>query len=227
MKFLECPDVEYLNSLFNSVDLGDTVFFGKLEAYSCKRAGEDKRLAKLLDQQIAAEVSARSPGSPLGSSPFGPLGESQCRKTFIDLIATLNASFPDYDFSNLHASQFNKEPIPSLVVNSINTTLAEMYALVGRSDFSVLLWKTIDENVNISECDIYSYIPDMESDPFSDEGTIWSFNYFFYNRKQKKIVFLACRRIRKPGLLPLDDEDNLSMSSAMLSDSGVDEMDLA
>lgn len=207
MKFLECPDVEYLNSLFNSVDLGDTVFFGKLEAYSCKklfiiyfvssrrigkRAGEDKRLAKLLDQQIAAEVLARSPGSPLASSPFGPLGESQCRKTFIDLIATLNASFPDYDFrytvvqlcllvcltdvflcSNLHASQFNKEPIPSLVVNSINTTLAEMYALVGRSDFSVLLWKTIDENVNISECDIYSYIPDMESDPFSDEGTMY------------------------------------------------------
>jgi hypothetical protein len=66
----------------------------------------------------------------------------------------------------------------SLVVNSINTTLAEMYASVGRVDFSSLLWRAIDENVHIPECDVYSYIPDMESDPFSDEGTMCVLSVF-------------------------------------------------
>lgn len=88
----------------------------------------------------------------------------------------LGFAFTDADpcFSNLHASQFNKEPIVSLVVNSINTTLAEVYARIGRPEFSSSLWRAIDENVLISECDVYSYIPDMESDPFSDEGTMYA-----------------------------------------------------
>lgn len=61
----------------------------------------------------------------------------------------------------------------NLVVNSINTTLAEVYAQLDRPDLPALLWKTIDDNIAIAESDIYSYIPDMESDPFSDEGTVY------------------------------------------------------
>ena len=30
-----------------------------------------------------------------------------------------------------------------------------------------------------------SYKSDMESDPFGEKGSVWSFNYFFYNRKLK------------------------------------------
>jgi hypothetical protein len=36
----------------------------------------------------------------------------------------------------------------------------------------------------------------MDSDPFGEEGTLWSFNYFFHNKKLKRIVFLTCRGVR-------------------------------
>lgn len=42
---------------------------------------------------------------------------------------------------------------------------------------------------------IYSYTPDMRSDPFSEDGCLWSFNYFFYNKKLKRILFFTCRHI--------------------------------
>jgi len=72
-----------------------------------KRAGEDKKLSKLLEQQYAEEV-ASSP-SLLGSSPLGPLSESTTRRLLIDLISTMNASFPDHDFSSLRPDQFTRE----------------------------------------------------------------------------------------------------------------------
>lgn len=34
-----------------------------------------------------------------------------------------------------------------------------------------------------------SYKSDHESDPFGEKGSIWSFNYFFYNRKLKRILY--------------------------------------
>eukprot|EP00698_Gefionella_okellyi_P005787 TRINITY_DN15240_c0_g1_i1.p1 TRINITY_DN15240_c0_g1~~TRINITY_DN15240_c0_g1_i1.p1 ORF type:complete len:226 (+),score=25.81 TRINITY_DN15240_c0_g1_i1:33-710(+) len=205
MKFLECPELEYINTLFSDIDLGDSLFVGKVEAYSCKRAGEDKKLAKLLESQLAAE-SARSP--PLSCSPFGPLGESQSRRTFIDLIATLNASYQDYDFSTLRADQFTKESSFGVVASTINTALADLYARIGRPDFPALLWRAIDETIETADCDVYSYLPDEDSDPFSEEGGIWSFNYFFYNKKMKKILFLACRRVRKVDTMIGDDSDD-------------------
>ena len=41
-----------------------------------------------------------------------------------------------------------------------------------------------------------SYNPDFESDPFGEEGSLWSFNYFFYNKKMKRILFLSCHAHR-------------------------------
>jgi hypothetical protein len=38
-----------------------------------------------------------------------------------------------------------------------------------------------------------SYRPDQTSDPFSETGIIWSFNFFFHNRKLRRILFLTCR----------------------------------
>lgn len=42
----------------------------------------------------------------------------------------------------------------------------------------------------------YSYNPDLDSDPYGEEGSLWSFNYFFYNKKMKRILFFTCRAIR-------------------------------
>lgn len=43
---------------------------------------------------------------------------------------------------------------------------------------------------------VCSYNPDLDSDPFGEEGSLWSFNYFFYNKKLKRIVFFTCRSVR-------------------------------
>ena len=40
---------------------------------------------------------------------------------------------------------------------------------------------------------MYSYNPDLASDPYGDEGCLWSFNFFFYNQKLKRILFFTCQ----------------------------------
>lgn len=41
----------------------------------------------------------------------------------------------------------------------------------------------------------YSYTPDLDSDPFGADGALWSFNYFLYNRKLRRILFFTCRAL--------------------------------
>ncbi|NXW96592.1 MAF1 polymerase, partial [Larus smithsonianus] len=80
------------------------------------------------------------------------------------------------------------------VVNAVNCSL---FSAV-REDFNALkphLWDAVDEEICLSECDIYSYNPDLDSDPFGEDGSLWSFNYFFYNKRLKRIVFFTCRSI--------------------------------
>lgn len=57
-----------------------------------------------------------------------------------------------------------------------------------------------DENIACS------YRPDGTSDPFSESGIIWSFNFFFYNRKLRRILFLTCRADGKNSSNDEDDE---------------------
>ncbi len=49
----------------------------------------------------------------------------------------------------------------------------------------------MDEVVKLQECEVYSYLPDMEDDPFS-QANLWSFNYFFFNRQLKRILYFTC-----------------------------------
>lgn len=58
------------------------------------------------------------------------------------------------------------------------------------------MWSAIDDEISLENCDIYSYNPDLVSDPFGEDGCLWSFNYFFYNKKLKRIVFFTCRAIK-------------------------------
>ncbi|CAF1360873.1 unnamed protein product [Adineta steineri] len=51
------------------------------------------------------------------------------------------------------------------------------------------------------------YRPDGTSDPFSESGIIWSFNFFFYNRKLRRILFLTCRADCKTSTNNGDDDD--------------------
>ena len=48
--------------------------------------------------------------SPSGSTPTPILCDVISRKTLFYLISTLNAAFPDYDFSDVKGGEFSKEP---------------------------------------------------------------------------------------------------------------------
>jgi len=214
MKFLEQPQLEMLTSFLSNREIGDRILNGRIEAFSCKRAGEDKRLSKMLEQQYVDELAC-SP-TALGSSPLGPLSDSGTRRLLIDLISTMNASFPDHDFSSVRPEQFLKEQHVSLVMSNINMHLAELSETYN-SSFLEELWMSIEEVVKLKECEIYSYVPDMEEDPFS-EGNLWTFNFFFFNKNLKRILYFTCIATSK-----YNPEISASQQSAVQDHEEVDE----
>ncbi len=68
------------------------------------------------------------------------------------------------------------------------------------------LWMTVNDEIDLPDCDIYSYNPDLASDPFGEDGCLWSFNYFFYNRRKKRVVLFTCRTL-SPFSDDFDDEE--------------------
>lgn len=207
MKLLESTSFEAINNALH-IQTGDSTIHGRIESYSCKMAGNDKALYKrFTSEQAPTDLQALSPPqtlqdlSPqlLRSSFSGDEGVTLCdtisRKTLFYLIATLNSAFePDYDFSDAKSHEFSKEPSLQWVLNSIEGNLS---AVAGEQYHKIrtALWSTIEEEILLNDCDIYSYNPDLNSDPFGEPGCLWSFNYFFYNKKLKRIVFFTCRAI--------------------------------
>ncbi|XP_041633415.1 repressor of RNA polymerase III transcription MAF1 homolog [Drosophila kikkawai] len=208
MKLLESSRFEAINNALSIQTSGITIF-GRIESYSCKMVAAEKVLYKRFTAETHGhDLQALSPPQTLTdfspnfrrtNSQSGDEGITLCdtisRKTLFYLIATLNASFePDYDFTEAKSHEFSKEPSLQWVMNSIHSNLS---ALAG-DQYQVLrqpLWSAVDDEVNLSDCDIYSYNPDLSSDPFGEPGCLWSFNYFFYNKKLKRIVFFTSRAV--------------------------------
>ena len=63
-----------------------------------KAAGDDKKLGKALEKQYKEEAKAEPTSPVITPTPLGDLSAPATRRLLINLIATLNASFPDYDF---------------------------------------------------------------------------------------------------------------------------------
>nr|CAB3263594.1 repressor of RNA polymerase III transcription MAF1 homolog [Phallusia mammillata] len=229
MKFLENSKLEALNSAL-TFDNGECQVVGRVESYSCKMAGEDKRLFKALsnDGQINDLAVLSPPQTMLSVSPGtvlsrsyssademeSPLGSTCSRKTLYYLISTLNASFrPDYDFSNAKSDEFSREPSVEYARTFINSTLG---AVLGEryNRLSSMLWSTMDEEINFADCDVYSYNPDLDSDPYGDDGCLWSFNFFLYNRKMKRIIFFTCKA-ESLSLSPFREDDSGFLGTEM------------
>jgi len=215
MKLLENSGIEAINTLL-CLETGDSKIIGRIESYSCKMIGSEKQqYKKFSDGRDPRAVEALSPptsgygGYAFSTSPYsrsfsrssgsedegvGELCDTITRKTLFHLISTLNAAFPDYDFTDAKASEFTKEPNLQFVTNNVDNLLS----LAASSLYSKIhdkLWVTLNEEINLVDCDIYSYNPDLTSDPFSEDGSLWSFNYFFFNKKLKRIVLFTCRAL--------------------------------
>ncbi|XP_037085118.1 repressor of RNA polymerase III transcription MAF1 homolog [Pollicipes pollicipes] len=210
MKLLENSSFEAITSGLQLLT-GSSRIFGRVESYSCKMVGLEKTLYKKLNFEQGhnpSDLQALSPPenrygvspnttfsrSMSGDEEPGSLCDVISRKTLFYLISTLNASFPDYDFSAAKSDEFSREPSLAMVVASIDTYLS---AAAGEqyNGLRNTLWRTIEDEITPKECDVYRYNPDLQSDPFGEDGCLWSFNYFFYNKKMKRIVFFTCRAI--------------------------------
>ncbi|CAE7551989.1 Maf1, partial [Symbiodinium microadriaticum] len=187
MKYLENPGLEAMSNFLTGREMGGCILDGRIEAFSCKRAGEDKKLSKVLEAKLVEDLTMDPPVRKRSTS-LGDLSEVSTRRLLIDLISTLNASFPDYDFSTATPDSFVQRDLKFMLQN-VNSYLAELTASNG----SILeeLWRAVDEVIVLRECEIFSYVPDMNEDPFSD-GILWSFNFFVFNKELKRLCYFTC-----------------------------------
>jgi len=190
MKFLEYTPLDRLNDFLSNLHLGERTIKGCLEAYSCKHTGTDKKLSLSLGNEMLDYLGKSSDTD--SSSPADFLLSRSSRKTLIYLVLTLNHMYPDYDFSAVKAHQFFTEESWDIFKQIFDTYMfeasKEWIETNGGSSLLEALYKALDEVVKLAECEIYSYNPDSDADPFLERGAIWSFNFFFYNRKQRRVV---------------------------------------
>lgn len=144
------------------------------------------------------------------ASPFGPLSQITARRTFAYLIATLNASHPDYDFSYLlRPTDFRKERSLRAIMQNLDSTLQHLRppqlgktylspptsssaASINSEVWNPRMWGLIDKEMGLRNCEKYTYAPD--EDPFDgEEGAIWSMHYFFFNKEKKRVCYLYLR----------------------------------
>ena len=218
MKFLSVPRLQRLSSLLSHVDLGDVIVHGRVEAYSCKPAGDDKRVGKQIERQLSSEL-AHSPRLSPSMSPLGPLTDIHTRKLLISLITTMNASFPDYDFSNLRAEQFDRELSPHTAITQLNSLFLSALD-TQQAGIKDEFWAAVSETVDMSGCELYRYMPGTDSD--IDEGALWSIHYFFFHRKEKKVVFVSASAQSKLHGDEVDEEDEEDEVDVVMSSSGND-----
>ncbi|ODV92228.1 hypothetical protein CANCADRAFT_14423, partial [Tortispora caseinolytica NRRL Y-17796] len=126
----------------------------------------------------------------VGSSPFGPLDQVSSRRTFAYLIAVLNASHPDHDFSTLRPVDFKRERNVSQVINAFNNALFGLGMPVPPT-----LWDIVDDHIDLKESAIYSYQPSASF--LADEpSTLWSMMWFFFNKRRKRVAYIYLKTVR-------------------------------
>lgn len=230
MKFLPLREFDDVTSALN-FDTPDCHVIGGCDLYTTKAAGSDKKLYRNIENslesqyesllRLSASVSppleaGLSPINLSRSSPFGPLSQVSSRRTFAYLIATLNASHPDYDFSHiLRPADFRKERSLKTVINTIDSTMYNLRPHSGMMNLQVpsqtgystassaaqtsqiwgpQMWSAIDKQMSLKDCTVYCWAPQEE--PFDgEEASIWSLNYFFFNKEMKRVAYIYVRGV--------------------------------
>lgn len=85
---------------------------------------------------------------PIDESPFGPLKSASTRRTFAYLIAILNITYPDHDFSSLQPTtdNFHKIENPELLMHDFNSL---MTSLGKKDELLSWIWDTINMYMDI------------------------------------------------------------------------------
>ncbi|KAI1370767.1 Maf1 regulator-domain-containing protein [Hypoxylon crocopeplum] len=239
MEYLPLRDFDAISAALN-FSTADSRVKGSCDLYTTKAAGSDKKLYKSIETSLEAQHAALIKlGASLSppqrkemavslnlsrSSPFGNLSEAQSRRTFAYLIATLNASHPDYDFSHvLRPRDFQSKKLNWVManfdstMNSVRPLGTSLLSPNGGSSYRAYssspaahaaaggdvisshgwgpyMWTMLDQEMTLKDCIVYSFEP-LE-DPFDgDEAAIWRMHYLFFNKDRKRVAYLYVRGV--------------------------------
>ena len=210
---------------------------GGCDLYTTKSAGSDKKLYKQLERgldaqqegvlRVAASLAPRQAErfartcNLAQSSPFGTLSQSSARRAFSYMVATLNASHPDYDFGHLRPSDFSRERRVRDVQRSVDANVYAAQAARrlprggartpgGSEMWGPRMWEAVEAEMRLRQCEAYSYRP--EENPFDDEQTaLWSLHYFFFNKQLKRVCYLYVRALT-PAVESAEDDGDSSLA---------------
>lgn len=252
MKFVDHVEFDRLTEFLTDRRHGSFVIQGKLELYSCEKlpanaspsyspitvspplinTGGVRQVSDgvlvLKSKPRSSSIDDSSPRKFRGrmrSQSLGSLDE-RCSQTLLtEMRHALNDCFPDYDFSTMKFEQF----VPHSVKECMKTVNKHLEFVVKELDCQFLskLWKSVNESVELERCEVFSYQPDMNDDPFSD-GILWSFNFFIYNKERGRIAYFMSNAKRNEMEISYDsplktgDEDSDEDSIGPANDSDTD-----
>ncbi|OWB77251.1 hypothetical protein B5S32_g1412 [[Candida] boidinii] len=119
------------------------------------------------------------------NSPFGNLSQQSSRRLFAYLIAILNASYPDYDFSSVQPKNFTCLNNSYDLIKKINSLLLSL----GKSSNLDWIWQTINTHMDLENTICFQYEPPQT---FLDDiqGCLWCNMYFIFNKRMKRVAYI-------------------------------------
>ena len=234
---------------------------GSCDLYTTKAAGSDRKLYRSIEQSLESQYEsllrfsaslsppeADKAGLSVNlsrSSPFGSLSQISSRRLFAYLIATLNASHTDYDFSyDLKPGHFRREKNLRHVMNTLDSTLYNLWPKPAMSygsphwsseitpagaanpsqRWGPKMWRAIDKEMDLKACNVYSLAPEQELFD-EEEGVIWTMNYFFFNKAMKRVCYIYLKGLSiinqdPPPKTPLSEASGLRSDSDWSTDYG-------
>ena len=181
MRYLDHPTLRELAAAISDADSADQSIDARLELYTLESHQSD----------IAADA-----GSPL-------LLHKSPKQLMHYFVNALSETFPDYKFDGLNQGSFTKRDDLNAVVNYINQTLG---CALERTYPKVVpdLWRTLRQVIQFTDCDLYELVHDV-----IDEAKLWSFCYFWFDRKHHRILLLSCRSRSRIFRTASDTEESL------------------
>ena len=198
--------------------------------------------AGLLEESIVMNVAPAAPPPPTkrarscsfddslskSMTALGDFNEQGTRRLMTNLVLTLNASFPDYDFGSIKPTDFTKMSTRK-AVHRINESLSEWASSSSGVGHDLNeMWDTVDQSVRLKECDVFLFTPpedssflliadaivsqddglDEDEEGSSRTAVLWSFYYLFVNKHLKRILLFSCAESMRHVVSISDGDDD-------------------
>eukprot|EP00019_Armaparvus_languidus_P007677 CAMPEP_0168589942 /NCGR_PEP_ID=MMETSP0420-20121227/6288_1 /TAXON_ID=498008 /ORGANISM="Pessonella sp." /LENGTH=183 /DNA_ID=CAMNT_0008625537 /DNA_START=148 /DNA_END=699 /DNA_ORIENTATION=- len=142
--------------------------------------------------------------------PGAPSSSSDVNKIVLLLVDTLCEMFEDYEFSDAAAEHF---VLLTSAADAQATINQQLNASCNNASHEQLhaVWSLLREEIDVDDSSVYSYAPPFDN-PFDPPGTLWHFNYFFYDRKRKRIMLIYASSMNRTedNRNDMTDHDDLS-----------------